>query len=286
MAYFIPQPTAFSTMVNYNSFPGVSGYHLDFLSSTQMFLNPGYARAMNNDFSIIYPGTSANTSGSILLDITKVGPGGCFPFAMPDLSLTNDTVYGIYVIAKSSGTSNGTDTPLVSAIIATGDNFLPSGYDSFRRVGLCYISSSTNELIKWIQSGVTNERQYNLQDAVPALLGGSAIVPTVIDLTDGDGVLLPGHANYAQLGLGLVASAPNQQLFIEPAVLTATVLPAIGISSPAAGVMAANTEVVCGIIGPVTEHGNSAIKYYVSDAAAVANIYVSGFTDSLGNDLF
>jgi hypothetical protein len=253
-----------------------------------MFLNPGYARAFNSDFAISYPGSIPNMPATILLDIEVLGAGGCYPKLMSDLVLANDTVFGIYVVAKSSGTTGGSLDPAVnvSAVIATGDNFLPAGYDVFRRVGLCYIDSGTNQLIKWIQSGVATERQYTLQDPVIAVSGGTATVDTVLDLTDGDGVVPPGHANYCELSVSLLPTVAGQYVSIAPTVLNAVGLPPVTLVGPAAALISWTSEIVCGIIGPVTEHGNAAIKYKVSNAAATAGIAVASFTDSLGNDLF
>lgn len=286
MAYFIPAPTAFATVPNYSSLPWVTGYHLDFLSTTQMFLNAGGARAHANDFAIVYPGTDSNASSDLLLDITAVGPGGCYPKAVSSLTLANNTVFGIYVIAKSSGTSNGTDGPLVSAVIATGDNFLPPGYDVYRRVALCYIDSATKLLIKWIHSGETNDKQYALQDPVQVVTAGSAVAFTNVDLTANNGVVPPGHANFCEFTVNLLASAAGQNVEIVPSVLTPVSIAPVRLIAPTNTLISWSSSLVCGILGPVTAHGNAAVNYKVSNAAAVANIYVSGFSDDLGSELF
>jgi len=294
MAYLIPSPSATSgitTVPDFSSAAGVSGFHLDFISTTRMFLRPGYARAFANDFPITYPGNVANTDPVIFLDTTVVGAGGCWPTAIPDLTLASNTVFGIYVIAKSSGTTGGSLNPAVnvSAVIATGNDFLPPGYDVFRRVGLCYVDSGTGLLIKWIQAGTSNDREYMVQDAVPVLTGGSATVATVLDLTAGNGVVMPGHANYAQLTLSLTPSVAGQVLSVQPSVLTAgTLAPVTLIGNVASQPIEVNAEIVCGIAGSdvFATNTNAAIKYNVSNAGAVASIWVTGFTDSLGNNLF
>lgn len=290
MAYVIPTRASLNStnVPNYSSDAGVSGYHLDFISPIQMFLNPGYARAFGSDFGISYPGNVPSGSPYILLDLTVLGAGGCYPKLASDLSLANDTVFGIYVIAKSSGTTNGSLNPAVnvSAVIATGDDFLPPGYDVFRRVALCYIDSATGLLIKWIQAGEGSDKQYLLQDPVLAVSAGVSTTDVDLDLTSGDGVIPPGHANYAQLNISLVAGAAGQSVSVAPTVLNATTLPPLTFVATAAVENTWSTEIVCGVLGSVFDHGNAAIKYRVSDVAAAATISVAAFTDSLGNSLF
>jgi hypothetical protein len=291
MAYFIPNPTAFSVIPDFSSAPAVSGFHLDFISTTQMFLNPGYARAFGSDFPIVYPSIVPNAPSYILLDTTVVGAGGCFPFAISDMTLASNTVFGIYVIAKSSGTTDGSLNPSVnvSAVIATGDNFLPPGYDAFRRVALCYVDSSTNLLIKWIQSGFSNDRQYMAQDAVRVLTAGNATTYTLIDLTTGNGIVPPGHANYAELTLSLNPAVVGDELEVTASVLTPGTLAAVSlVGNVASQTIQTTGEIVCGIAGGnvFATNTNAAINYKVTNVGDVANIWVSGFTDSLGNNLF
>lgn len=282
--YLIPQPTdpRISTTPYFGSAPGVSGYHLDFISATQCFLNPGYARAFNNDFAITFSTNEYGKPEYILIDIDVLGAGGCYPNAMSSLVLANKTVMGVYVIGDSTGKLE------TNAVIATGNNFLPAGYDTFRRVALVYIDNTTNQLIKWIQAGLGNDKQYTLQDPVSALAAGTATTYTLIDLTAGDGVVPPGHANYVELGLEITAAAAGRLLFVAPSVLNPVALSPVGISSPAAGPLALTAEIVAGITGSDvhSQTANAAIKYKVSNADSPANIFVCGFTDSLGNNLF
>lgn len=290
MAYVIPNRASLNAtnVPNYSSDAGVSGYHLDFISTTQMFLNPGFARAFGSDFGISYPGNVPSNSPYILLDTTVTGAGGCYPKLVADMALANDTVFGIYVIAKSSGTTNGSLNPAVnvSAVIATGDDFLPPGYDVFRRVALCYVNSATGLLIKWIQAGEGSDKQYLLQDSVAAVTAGTSVTDVTLDLTSGDGVIPPGHANYAQLNISLVAGAAGRSVSVAPTVLTSVGLPPLTFVAPVATETNWATEIVCGVVGSVFANGNAAIKYKVSNVAAAATISVVGFTDSLGNSLF
>lgn len=284
MAYLIPQPTdqRISLLPYFGSAPSVSGYHLDFLSTTQCFLNPGYARAFSSDFNITFSTNEFNKPEFILIDITTLGSGGCYPNLISNMTLANKTVFGIYVIGDSTGKLE------TSAIVCTGNNFLPVGYDTFRRVALLYVDTA-GLIIKWIQSGFGSDKQYTLADSDPVLTGGTATVATLIDLTAGDGVIPPGHANYVELQAQLTSTTAGDTLSIIPSVLTSSVMAPVKVTAQVATVATVqNAEIVAGIAGNDvhSQTANAAINYLVNNARATANIWVSGFTDSLGNNLF
>ena len=287
MAYFIPAPTAFNTVPSYSSFPGVSGFRLEVASTTTLTLGPGFARAYANDAPLFYSPNLPGLPGNITIDITTVGAGGCYPRLIADASLTSKTVFGVYVIGNSSGLSGTLSTAApVSAVLATGNNFLPTGYDSFRRVGLAYVDNATGLLIAWKQTGNANDREYWLQDGVLAVDAGSATSPTNVDLTEVDGVIMPGRPSMVKMQLMLATTGAGQEGFVQPVGLTSSTMTPVAIQAAAAGTSVAMAEIVCGVLGTAAVPGNAAIKYNTNNAAADFTIAVAGFTDSLGNDLF
>lgn len=282
--YFIPTPTKTSLVPNFSSFAGVSGYKLTQLTTSTLALSAGYARAFSNNFVLEYASFVTNLPNRIVLNISTVGAGGCFPTAISNLTLASNTVYGIYVIANSLGTTGGSlnSSVEVSAVIATGNDFLPPGYDSYRRVGLVYISSATKLIIPMAQSGNGTDRVYTLQDGVAAVSAGHGAVPTAVDLSINNGVVMPGKQSSVNFGLNLTATVANQFMWVEPFGLTATSVAPTLIQSPAVGVIADNVEMAVGL----NALGNASINYLLSNAAATANIVVQGFTDNLGPELF
>lgn len=283
MAYLIPAPTAFPVIPDFQSSAFVNGFELDITGDTLFTVQPGMARAMASDFVIAYPSFSANLPAEIEVDIAEVGPNGCFPVSIDSLALANKTMFGVYAIAKSSGTTGGSlNAELATAIVvATGNNFLPAGYDVFRRIGLVYVDDATGFLIFMSQAGHANERTYMLEDTFAVVSAGSEIAATPVDLTINDGIVPPGQ-HLVFLGLTLNGNAAGSYLQIFPTG-DAVNNPVAGLVTPvAAETLGASDQMICGI----NSLGNASIDYLVDNAGSDASIFVKGFADSLGLELF
>lgn len=284
MAYLIPAPTAFPVIPDFQSSAFVNGFELAITGDTLFTVQPGMARAMASDFVIAYPSFSANLPAEIEVDIAEVGPNGCFPVSIDSLALADKTMFGVYAIAKSSGTTGGSlNAELATAIVvATGNNFLPAGYDVFRRIGLVYVDDATGFLIYMAQSGHANERIYRLNEGPLALSGGNATVQTELDLTAGDGIIRPGSGTNAILGLVINGFAGSSYLQLWPTD-NLDGNGTAGLVTPAATeTMSAEGSIIVG----QNALGNAAIDYLVDNAGTTASIVVAGFVDSLGLNLF
>lgn len=284
--YFIPQPDAFSAVPSFQSFPGVSGFELSVVDGTHLNLLPGFAKSLTSDFSLQYPAFAQNQPSSITIDTSVIGAGGCFPVSLQNAGMTADTVFGVYVIDNQDGVSSGQPygtEQVPSAIIATGNNFLPYNYTAYRRVGLVYVDHTTFQIIPMIQIGSDNDREYILQDPLTAVTG-SATSATEVDLTANAGVVPPNVYSRVNFNLSLAAFAAGSYVEIEPVNFTAaSVVPTKFEGNVASTTTAVNIEMICGLDATTN---NAAIKYLVDNAGSTATISVCGFTDSLGLRLF
>ena len=284
MATYLPAPQSAAVPI-FSSNPFVTGFNMAVTGNTTFTLTPGAARAMTSDFVISYPSYSANLPALITVDVSTVGANGCFPVALASLGLGLQTQFPVYIIEKSSGTTDGSLNPAVNAVcvVATGNNFLPAGYDAFRRIGWVYIDDVTLHILPMTQSGNGNERTYVLQDPLTPVSGGNATAQTVVDLTINDGAV-PAIPNVkVLLNVEIAPSAANGYVCVEPGNATAASLAPVEIIGSVAAVK--NSSYVEMISTPNATTGNAEIKYFVDNAGSAATINVVGFEDSLGNTL-
>lgn len=286
MGYFIPKPTEFSTIPDYSSYPGVSGYNLSITGTTTFQLTPGYARAFGSDFGIQYSGTSPGSTNVLLGDVAQLGAGGCWPVPMSSLTLTNDTVFGVYLISKSSGTTGGSLNPSVrtSVVVATGNNFLPPGYDVFRRIGLVDIAAGTTNILPWDQTGNGNDRSYVAYTQKHKLNSGSATTFTQFSLTTGSGFIPPKPNITVFLTAYMTVTTAGTGFNISFTAASAGLIPPIYIHSPVVTQQLAVPFTTNAAQDPTS--GESILFYQSTNAGNVLGIDSSGFIDSLGNDLF
>lgn len=286
MATVAPSSPRFSVIPDYASFPGVSGFNITITGNTTFSVSPGYARALCSDFALSFPSFAPNTPATLDVDIADTGINGCFPFSLASLSIAADTVFGVYVIGKSSGTTGGSLTNTankLAVVVATGDNFLPEGYDSYRRIGLVCVDSATEYLLDYQQSGNGNLKTYILQDAVTVLNAGNATTKTTIDLTTGGGLVVPDKNITVLLNVSITPNAAGGYVTLEPSSLTATPAPVQIFGSVAAQ---PNTSYVQMTATPNASTGNANISYYVDAGGSASTIKLVGFVDDLGNELF
>ena len=291
MATFTPVPS-FSTVPSFQAVPFVSGFRQTVVSTTTFTVMAGFARALCNNNIIQFPSTAANGPGVITVDITTVGANGCFPVSIASLGLTANTLFPVYICSNSSGTGLGTANPIAGGtttntssivIVATGNNFLPAGYDTFHRIGWCPIAHATSHIIPYTQSGHGNEKTYMFQDPITGVSGGAATAQTVIDLTSGDGLIPPNISVNVFLNAAITPNAAGGYVSIEPGNLTAASVAPIQVFGSATG--EPNSSCVQVIATPNASTGDANIQYFVNNAGSSATVNVVGFVDSLGNSL-
>jgi hypothetical protein len=287
MAYLIPSPTAFPTVPNYSSYAGVTGFKMSVPTTTSLTLSPGYARASTNDYAITYPTNQPNVPSVITINTNVTGPNGCYPVPLSQTGITSPTVFGVYVIARSSGTTDGSlnNAITTAAVIATGNNFLPPGYDVYRRIGLVYVNNAGFVIIPWIQTGDDNERLYTLQNGVAELAAGAAIAYTTVDLTSAAGVIPPNKTTNVTFLASLVANAAGGYFQLKPSSIPASGASPIQIVNNVATIAAAS-NIVCAVSGNASLNGDASIDYLVDNAGSNLTLSVAAFSDSLGTQLF
>ena len=293
MAIFkIPtNPNIFETP-DFSSRPFVSGFELSVTGLTTLSLQPGCARNVTSPFNIFYPPINANAPGVITVDVstvfapagldangnpivgTPVGFGGCFPLPLAQAGLAgNNTIMPLLAIGDSSGKN------FTTIIVPTSGSFLPAGYDSFVRVGQVFINGSTFNIIPFEQSGHYESRNYVLADAVRVLTAGAATVPTLVDLSSGNGPVAPGSAKVLLL-VEFQSNVQTDSLMLIPTGLTSVSVPPVQFENAVVGVnQLSNVEMAPGI--DVTS-GDAGINYFATSALDISNIWVSGWTDDMG----
>ena len=162
------RPTFFPMFTNgtysvpyYGSDPFITGYELTiptgtaWLSAgTKFTLKPGSARAFASDYVITYnPYLTPGLPELLNLDLNTTGPLGCFPVAFTYLNVNLQLEpLPVYVLGDSTGINPTT------AIVSTGYNFLPPGYNQWRRVGTIVLNNISRQLTQITQSGTGNTR--------------------------------------------------------------------------------------------------------------------------------
>lgn len=290
MATYIPSPS-FSAVPGYQSVPFVSGFEIKYLTTTTFSVAPGCARSLCNNNIIQFQSFSATVPSSITVDITDVGVNGCYPVSIDSLGLSDFTMFPVYAITASSGVkasgvantiAGGTTTISGPGIIvATGNNFLPDGYDSYVRIGWVYIKDTDSTIIEMTQSGHNNERVYILSNPFAALTDGGATTATVVDLTAGDGPIPKNKNIEVILNVEVDPNAADGFVELESGLATAAAAMPTKIFGSVAG--ASNSAVVRLVATPNATTGNAEVKYLVDHANTDATINVIGFVDSLAN---
>ena len=284
MSVFIPAPTAFATVPSFQSAPFVTGYNIEATGNTTFTVSPGAARALTNEFVIQYPSFSATVPGNITADISTVGLNGCYPNSIASLGLAYNRLFPVYVVTDTSGVrasgSVSANGPFV--IVATGDNFLPAGVNSFRRIGWLWVSQATGYILPMAQSGNGNEREYLLNAPITAISGGTEHTTAAeIDLSATTGIVPPNRNSKVNLNVQLTAAAATSLVYLQPQSFAAATTATSVLAQVASDAMGVMVSMVC---GQDATTGNAAIKYLVDNGSAVT-ILVAGFTDSLGNSL-
>ena len=215
----------------------------------------------------------------VTVDVSTVGANGCYPVSIASLGLTNNTVFPVYVLSNSSGGDNEN----TAVVVATGNNFLPPNYDSFRRIGWAFIAYSTGYLLPYVQSGHQTERLYILQDPVTVLSAGAATTKTTLDLTSTVGLVPPNRNVEVVLNVEITPNAADGYVVLEPSLLTSGSLPPTQIFGSVAGHK--NSSMVRMIATPNASTGDANISYFVDNSSSASTINLVGFVDSLSTAL-
>lgn len=274
--YFQPKFTNGTYAVpDYSIDPFVAGLSLKITGLTTFTLSPGSAKAFSSNNVIQFnPMLTPGFGPTLNLDISTTGPLGCFPVPLSQFNFSGVNVaFGVYIIGDTGGIAKTT------AIIATGDNFLPTGYNVWRKIGTVYVNNSTLQLYPLAQEGYSNERKYTANEHFP----GTTYGPTsffIIPL----GVAGPCSAQFA-------TDAIYQRIFIPNAVTDYAALSTLNsgtvadlsylIQSPAAGAGAQMADEVEIPIG-VDVNGNAAIYVSVVGAGAQLIARQIGWKESMG----
>ena len=295
MATFLPAPTPlqFSTVPSYESAPFVSGFEMAVTGATTLTVQPGMCRALTSSQVIAYPSFSASVPGVITVDVSTVGPNGCYPVSLASLGLGLFTQFPVYACFDTAGTSRNPANSAVSGpgfcvVVATANNFLPAGYDAFRRIGWAYVDDDTLNLIPMIQDGHGDLRTYILQDGIQVVSGSSTAQATV-DLSSGDLPIpravigLTAGNRKVLLNAQVAPNAAGGWVSVEPGNATAgSVAPAQVFGSVAAQPSSSMIEMIA---TPNATTGDMEVKYFVDNGGSVGTLTVIGFEDSLANAL-
>lgn len=280
MAYFIPAPTAYSTLPALNTSYGpsaIEGYELSVTGTNEISLAPGTAMAENTNFQITYDGRQPLQNGTSIVINTSVvaskGVSGVYPVALSSLGLSDKTVFPVYVLGDSSG-----ENPTIG-VVATGNHFLVDfqSYDAFRRVGWVYIDDATLAVIPMTQSGSGYVRTYQLDNAVEVLNAGASQTAASVLLGDGDAPVPPGPTSEVILRASWTPAAAADTSSLTATGVTSTTYPVV-LKNAAALEALSQVRMIPGVD---SASGNAAVDYINSAAAGALTLHVSGWVDNL-----
>jgi hypothetical protein len=228
MSYFQPSFTdPRQSIPSYTSDPFLNGYGMTITSSTTLNLAAGGARAYTNDFAIVFAPIQTLAPSFLELDISTVGPLGCYPRTLAQ-SLATDGSLGVYVQGDTSGKNPTT------AIVCTGDDFLLPGYDVWRRVATVYIDISALQLIPMNQDGTNFERTYTLITSLNVVTAAANTAAAAMDFHTGIFPCNPALTERILLNAAFAPAAPADLLLMS----SSSLLPVASqyvIQSPVAG---------------------------------------------------
>lgn len=275
MSFF--QPTLANKTVasaSYDSNPFIYGFQLALDGTTKFNVKPGTARSYASNYVI-------ESTETLSCDTAIVGPGGCFPLPINRVNPTVITALNVYIVAKSSGTTNGSlDANIAPVlIVATGDNFLPAGYDVWRKVGTVVRSANVATLAPITQSGTGEKRTYVLTDGTAIINGGisTTMAPLSYSLA-ASGVCNPYFTDSVLLTNIYATAVAGDIANMAPTAGAAAIYP-YAIKGEVAGVSAATT----GWYQTTVSAGNEVINFYkTSNAAAGLSVRLVGWSELLG----
>lgn len=276
MPYFQPVFTnGINSAPDYSSDPFVNGYPIQIASTgaTTFTIGPGAARAYTTDFAIIFNGIQPAEPPLLTLDITTVGLLGCFPYAIvPGTAVTGRTTYNVYVLGDTTGVNATT------AIVGTGNNFLPKGYDVWRKIGSVFVETSNTTLMNYTQAGTGIERTYVLQESSPGDVINFASNFNVFNCGHNGRPCNPFFTTEVCVSRSITAGSAGNWMAISPTNMSAGGRPIFTLASPAAGAELRD-EVWC----PVTIVApNNVVYVSVNGAGTTTTTGVLGWKEYMG----
>lgn len=284
MAYLQPvSANGRSLIPSYESDPFISGFEVTQTSATTLTISPGICRAYNSNAVMVQNGLSINSPSYLTIDTSTIGVGGCFPISAALAAPSFDTGMGIYILGNPSEVNLGADGKVaqVAAILATGDDFLPVGYATWRRLpGTVYIDSASNNMFLTTYSGFGNDRTQMLQAGV-ILATASVQTLTAIDLgaPANNFPINPNFVTEVILQATYTPAAAGNILSFAPTGAT-TGLPPVRVKGNLAAVSIIEMVSVVPSIDPTTGH---AFIYYLNTGAGdTLIITLAGWKESAG----
>ena len=177
MAVLYPQLNNVNTIPNFFSAPYVSGLQIVRESNTVFSVKPGCARSYTSSYNLMRPQGQLIGPSNFTVDTSTVGPLGCYP--LPASSFVADTLLPVYFLCDSAGASNS-NPPTV--IVGTGDNFILTGYNEFRKIGYIWMLAG-GTISQFQQIGSLNSRTYFLDQPVQVLTSGTSTTYAPVDLS-------------------------------------------------------------------------------------------------------
>jgi len=142
----------------------------------------GYLQGMNliwNSTSSITvnPGIALDTTGNFNIYINS--PVTITPSNIDTGSIAATSIYAVYALGKD----NGATTSSVVFSLGTLTPAVPSGFETYRRIGWLFTDGSSN-FIQFTQSGSQNEKTYAWASPYTFLTAGSATSYTTLGISN------------------------------------------------------------------------------------------------------
>ncbi len=246
--------TQLSPIVN-QSFLYAYGLTLSWGSNTTLSVAAGQARDSNNVIDMAT--TAATTINAAVNGINGLDTG----------TFAASTWYYVYMVGDSTNYSSAGFVISLSATVPT----LPTGYDSYRRIG-CALSDGSTHFLKFTQTGNATTRDYMWDSTISVLSGGTSATLALVTLTAG----VPPLANLpVTFQVSFTPATANDYVSLATPGSSATLLPNLS------GVVAAKIQTgqltqVSGISSSVAK-----IQYINSAASGATSLWVCAFKDAI-----
>lgn len=229
-------------------FLDVFGLQIAKASATSLTMALGQARDANNVVDLVLGGT-------VTIDATVNGANG-----LDTGSLANNTWYYVYLIGSSLNYS------ATAAIISTSSTpLMPSGYDSYRRIGFA-LTDGAASFLAFDVYGDGNLRKYYWDAVSTELTAGASTSFADVDLTSS----VPPTSTLAYLNWKFVPQAAGNLANLRKKGSSSTTNVQITgsvASQPNAGFLTMNTSAV------------QVVQYKVANASDALTLYCYGFED-------
>lgn len=235
----------------------IDGLYLDYVSATTFTISNGYCRDSENLFNMVL-------SLGVTVDTAVTGANG-----IDQGTFAQDTTYAVHLIADS--TKNQPVAGMISTSVTAPS--LPSGYDSFRRIGWVFSEAASAAIESFNQYGSGMSRFYAFNASRLCLSAGAATTFTKVVATNSP----PIDRIVTVIDYTFDANTATNRLTLNPVDTTAAgnIIVSPGVTTAVNGQLHLPTKFVS---------GDSAASFYykVTNASDAASIAVKGFYDALG----